>query len=56
MSSFQEKIVNKVKEFGPTSWAIDNRTAIYIIAILISLFGYIKFTTLPKEQRRLSIR
>jgi len=50
MSSFQEKIVNKVKEFGPTSWAIDNRTAIYIIAILISLFGYIKFTTLPKEQ------
>lgn len=50
MSSFQEKIVNKIKEFGPTSWAIDNRTAMYIIAILISLFGYIKFTTLPKEQ------
>lgn len=50
MSSFQEKIVNKIKEFGPTSWAIDNRTAMYIIAILISLFGYINFTTLPKEQ------
>ena len=50
MSSFQEKIVNKIKEFGPTSWSIDNRTAMYIIAILISLFGYIKFTTLPKEQ------
>ncbi len=50
MSSFQDKIVKKIKEFGPTSWSIDNRTAIYIIAILISLFGYIRFTTLPKEQ------
>ena len=38
------------KEFKPTSWSIDNRTAIYIIAILISLFGYYKFETLPKEQ------
>ncbi len=38
------------KQFGPTSWAIDNRTAIYIIAILISLFGLMKFNSLPKEQ------
>ncbi|NDE78136.1 MAG: efflux RND transporter permease subunit, partial [Chitinophagaceae bacterium] len=50
MSSFQEKVVKKIKEFGLTSWSIDNRTAIYIVAILISLFGYIRFTTLPKEQ------
>jgi multidrug efflux pump len=38
------------KEYKPTSWSIDNRTAIYIIALLISLFGYYKFVTLPKEQ------
>lgn len=43
-------IQDKFKEFGPTSWAINNRTAVYIIAILISLFGYYKFITLPKEQ------
>ena len=45
-----QAIQKKFKEFGPTSWSIDNRTAIYIIAILISLFGYFRFIGLPKEQ------
>lgn len=40
----------KFKEFKPTSWSVDNRTAIYIITILISLYGLIKFNTMPKEQ------
>ena len=44
------KILEKIKEFKPTSWAVDNRTAIYIIAMLISAFGLYKFNTLPKEQ------
>ncbi len=43
-------IKEKFKEFKPTSWAVDNRTAVYIIAILISCFGLYKFNTLPKEQ------
>jgi multidrug efflux pump subunit AcrB len=43
-------IIEKIKEFKPTSWAVDNRTAVYIIAILISAFGLYKFNTLPKEQ------
>jgi multidrug efflux pump subunit AcrB len=38
------------KKFKPTSWAIDNRTAIYIIAILITVYGLIKFNSMPKEQ------
>ncbi|MFZ9694532.1 MAG: efflux RND transporter permease subunit [Chitinophagaceae bacterium] len=50
MQKFTEGIAKKFKEFGPTSWSIDNRTAIYIVAILISLFGYYKFINLPKEQ------
>ncbi|MEO7445179.1 MAG: efflux RND transporter permease subunit, partial [Ferruginibacter sp.] len=45
-----EGIKEKFKEFKPTSWAIDNRTAIYIISILISFYGLYKFTTMPKEQ------
>src|SRR3982751_5320128 len=45
-----EKAKSKFKEFAPTSWAIDNRTAIYIIAVIISLIGVIKFNTMPKEQ------
>ncbi len=49
LSSFKS-LQSKFKEFGPTSWSVDNRTAIYIIAILITLFGLYKFNTLPKEQ------
>ena len=48
--NFIEGIKEKFKEFGPTSWAINNRTAVYIIAILISWYGLNKFTTMPKEQ------
>ena len=45
-----EGISKKFKEFKPTSWSVDNRTAIYIIAILISAYGLYKFNTMPKEQ------
>jgi len=48
--NFIEGVAKKFKEFKPTSWAIDNRTAVYVITILISLYGLNKFTTLPKEQ------
>ncbi len=45
-----EGVTNKFKQFRPTSWAIDNKTAVYIIAILITLYGLIKFNNMPKEQ------
>ena len=38
------------KEFKPSSWAIDNRTAIYIITVLITLAGLMTYLNLPKEQ------
>lgn len=38
------------KRFRPTNWAIDNRTAIYIIAILVTIYGLMKFNSMPKEQ------
>ncbi|MBC7884833.1 MAG: efflux RND transporter permease subunit, partial [Saprospiraceae bacterium] len=41
---------DKFKEFKPTSWSIDNRTAIYVITIIITIFGLNTFNTLPKEQ------
>src|SRR6187401_1855608 len=47
---FIEGIAKKFKEFKPTSWAVDNKTAIYIIAIIITIYGLIKFNTMPKEQ------
>ncbi|QKJ29177.1 efflux RND transporter permease subunit [Mucilaginibacter mali] len=37
------------KEFGPSSWAIDNKTAIYVVIFLITLLGIISYNNLPKE-------
>jgi multidrug efflux pump len=41
---------DKKKRFKPTNWAIDNRTAIYIIAIIVTIMGLMKFNSMPKEQ------
>lgn len=45
-----EGVTKKFKEFKLTSWAVDNRTAVYIIAIIISIYGLMKFNSMPKEQ------
>ena len=49
MSTIQ-KIKEKFKEFGPTSWSITNKTSIYLLMLFISLGGIFQFLTLPKEQ------
>jgi multidrug efflux pump subunit AcrB len=49
MSTIQ-KIKEKFKEFGPTSWSITNKTSIYLLMLFISLGGIYQFLTLPKEQ------
>ena len=40
----------KIKEFLPTSWAINNKTSIYVLAILISILGLMNYYFIPKEQ------
>ena len=45
-----EGVTKKFKEFKPTSWAVDNRTAVYIIAVIITIVGLMQFNTMPKEQ------
>jgi multidrug efflux pump len=42
--------IKKAKTFFLTNWAVNNRTAIYIIAALITFYGINQFNTLPKEQ------
>jgi multidrug efflux pump len=37
------------KEFGPSSWAIDNKTAIYVLMFMITVLGLISYNNLPKE-------
>src|SRR3982751_433676 len=50
MKKIIEGTSKKFKQFGPTSWAVDNKTVVYIMAILITLYGLTKFNTMPKEQ------
>lgn len=40
----------KIKEFGPTTWAVKNRTSVYLLIIFISIGGIYQFLTTPKEQ------
>jgi hypothetical protein len=47
--SIKNKIVEKFKEFKPTSWVIDHITVAYVATIAITLWGLNIFTTLPKE-------
>jgi multidrug efflux pump len=37
------------KEFGPSSWAIDNKTAIYVLIFMITVLGLVSYNNLPKE-------
>ncbi len=41
---------NKFKEFFGTSWAIDNRTSVYVLATIISVLGLMNYYFIPKEQ------
>ncbi|MES2809881.1 MAG: efflux RND transporter permease subunit [Bacteroidota bacterium] len=37
------------KEFGPSSWSIDNKTAIYALVFLLTVLGLVSYNNLPKE-------
>ena len=43
-------MLDKIKEFKPASWAIDNRTSIYLITIFVVLAGVLRYQSLAKEQ------
>jgi len=40
----------KFKEFFATSWAIDNRASVYVLAVLITILGMMNYYFIPKEQ------
>lgn len=41
---------DKFKEFFISSWAINNRTAVFFITVFITLLGLMAYNNLPKEQ------
>jgi len=38
------------KEFKPSSWAINNRTAVYILTVIVTLMGLMAYNSLPKRK------
>ncbi|HWY37784.1 MAG TPA: efflux RND transporter permease subunit [Bacteroidia bacterium] len=42
-------MIDKIKEFKPSSWAIDNKITVYLVTILICFMGIRTYNSLPKE-------
>jgi multidrug efflux pump len=42
-------MLEKFKEFKPSSWAIDNKMTVYLITIFICIVGVMTYNSLPKE-------
>jgi multidrug efflux pump len=50
-STFNNCLMQDVeKEFGPTSWSINNKTSIYIITLLLTVMGIFAYIKLGKEK------
>jgi multidrug efflux pump len=45
-----KKTKDKIKEFFATSWAIDNKTSVYVLIVLITILGVKSYISIPKEQ------
>lgn len=45
-----ENLTDNFKHFRPTTWAIKNKTAVYLLMLVVSGIGIFQFMTLPKEQ------
>ena len=37
------------KEFGISSWAIENRVTVYIFTLLVTITGLIAYVSMPRE-------
>ena len=45
-----DNFTDKFKHFRPTTWSVTNKTAIYLLMLIVSGIGIFQFVTLPKEQ------
>ena len=46
----QNKLADNVRKFGLTWWAVDNRTSIFLLTLMIIIFGLSSYNNMPKEQ------
>ncbi|MFL5753691.1 MAG: efflux RND transporter permease subunit [Bacteroidia bacterium] len=42
-------MLDKFKEFKPSSWAIDNKVTVYILTLILCIMGVKSYINLPKE-------
>ena len=49
MAKISEIVKKGLREFGLTSFAVDNRTSIFLLTFMIILFGIGGYTSMPKE-------
>lgn len=48
---FQNKDKNEgLREFFLSTWSVNNRTSVFILTIMILLFGFFSYRNMPKEQ------
>lgn len=47
--SVLENFSEKFKEFSPTTWAVRNRTTVYLLILIVTIMGVMKFVNTPKE-------
>src|SRR5690625_5646163 len=45
-----DKITGRLKEFKLTSLAVDNATTIFLLTLMVLLFGMRSYRSMPKEQ------
>jgi len=43
-------VLDKIKEFFPSSWSIDNKIAIYVLTVIVTFLGINSYQNLPKEK------
>jgi multidrug efflux pump subunit AcrB len=43
------KITEVIKQFKLSSWAVDNRTSVYVMVFIILIIGWRSYGTMPKE-------
>lgn len=44
-----DKFKRVIREFKPTTWALNNRNTVYLLSVIAALFGFISYKGLPKE-------
>lgn len=44
-----EKGIENQKEFGITTWAVNNRKTVYLISFIITLMGFMAYKSMPNE-------